>query len=80
MRGMKPVLGAEAGASRLLAENGPVWFVDRVAPNLGGLVIYLDAGLLDFTFVDDCELDRKLSEHQMPHDFRLYWGWHDWPF
>jgi enterochelin esterase-like enzyme len=75
-----PMLGPEPGASRLLAENSPVRYVDGVAPRLRGLGIYFDSGLLDFAFLDDRALDRKLTALGVPHVYREYWGWHDWLF
>ena len=74
------ILGPEPGASRLLTENSPVLYVGRVAPRLHGLVLCFDAGLLDFAFLDDRALDRKLTALGVPHVYREYWGWHDWPF
>src|SRR5207237_7217890 len=76
---MPGVLGPEPGASRLLAANSPVRYVDRVAPRLRGLVIYFDSGLFDLAFLDDRALDRKLTALGIPHVYREYWGWHDWP-
>ncbi len=77
---MPRILGYEPGASRLLGENSPVLYVDRVATSLDGVTIYFDAGLLDFAFLDDRELDRKLTALHVAHEYREYWGWHDWPF
>jgi enterochelin esterase-like enzyme len=77
---MDVLLGPEPGATRLLAENSPALYVDRIASRLHGLVIYLDAGLFDFAFLDDRELDRKLTAAGVPHAYHEYWGWHDWPF
>jgi enterochelin esterase-like enzyme len=77
---MPEVLGPEPGASRLLAANSPVRYVDRVAPRLKRLAIYFDSGLLDFGFLDDRALDQRLTRLGVPHVYREYWGWHDWPF
>lgn len=74
------VLGPEPGASRLLAANSPVRYVERVASHLKSLVIYFDSGLLDAGFLDDRTLDRMLTRLGVPHVYREYWGWHDWPF
>lgn len=74
------MLGPEPGASRLLAENSPVRYVDRVAPRIRGLTIYFDAGLLDFGFLDDRALDQSLKRLGVPHTYLEYWGWHDWMY
>ena len=77
---MPQVLGPEPGAARLLAENSPVRYVATVAPKLAGMAIYFDSGLMDLAFLDDRKLDAELSALRVPHVYREYWGWHDWPY
>jgi enterochelin esterase-like enzyme len=75
---MPEVLGEEPGASALLRENSPAFYVGGMARKLKGLDIYFDSGLLDFAFWDDRILDRELTALCVVHVYHEYWGWHDW--
>ncbi|HEY3215796.1 MAG TPA: alpha/beta hydrolase-fold protein [Candidatus Eisenbacteria bacterium] len=78
--GMGRVIGPEPRASRLLAENSPLQYVDRVAPGLRGLVIYFDCGLEDDPLGDNRELHRKLRSLGIPHTYREFPGTHTWGY
>ncbi len=78
--GMGRVIGPEPGASRLLAENSPLLYVDRLASRLRGLVIYFDCGLSDDPLADNRELHRKLQSLGIPHTYREFRGTHTWSY
>jgi enterochelin esterase-like enzyme len=79
--GMGPVIGPEPGASRLLAENSPLRYVDHGAPTtLRGLVIYFDCGVADESLRDNRALHRKLQSLGVPHTYREFPGTHTWGY
>lgn len=73
-------LGPEPGASRLLAENSPLLYVDRIAPQLRRQTIYFDSGTSDGCLARNRELDRKLEALAVPHEYHEFAGSHTWGY
>ena len=75
------ILGPEPGATRLLQENSPLLYVDRIGPTLRGMTIYFDCGLDDHDEIaQNRELDRKLTALGIPHTYREFPGGHTWGY
>jgi S-formylglutathione hydrolase FrmB len=74
------VLGPEPGASRLLAENSPALYADRIAPQLRRQVIYFDIGVSDEDLEDNRAFDRRLDELGVPHTYHEFPGSHTWRY
>jgi enterochelin esterase-like enzyme len=75
------ILGPDPGASRILAENSPLDYVERIAPRLKGLSIYFDCGRDDGDEMkDNRELHDKLTALGLPHTFNEFPGGHTWGY
>jgi S-formylglutathione hydrolase FrmB len=73
-------LGPEPDATRLLEENSPLLYVDRIAPRLREQHIYFDTGTSDESLERNRELDRKLTALGVPHVYREFPGSHTWGY
>ena len=79
--GLGAVLGPEPGASRILEENSPLLYIDRVAARARGQVIYFDCGLAETDVLEqNRDFDRKLQSLGVPHVYREYPGGHGWGY
>ena len=78
--GIGKLLGPEPGASRILEENSPPLYAERVAPALHSLVIYLDCGLEDEELADNRALHAKLESLGVPHAYHEFPGGHGWGY
>lgn len=79
--GENRILGPDPGASRLLAENSPLEYVERIAPRLEGMSIYFDCGRDDAgEMKDNRELHRRLTALGVPHTFNEFPGGHAWGY
>lgn len=78
--GLTRVLGPEPGASRILDENSPLLYAERIVPTLRKLTIYLDCGVDDEDIADNREFHRKLTELGVPHTYNEFRGAHGWGY
>ena len=78
--GIGKLLGPEPGASRILEENSPPLYAERVAPALHSLVIYLDCGLEDDELADNRALHARLESLGIPHAYHEFPGGHGWGY
>jgi len=78
--GERKILGHGSAAKRILADNSPLDYVERVAPRLAGMVIYFDCGEHDGDLRENQEFDRKLEQLGVPHEFRTFPGGHSWSY
>ena len=79
--GVKGVLGPEPGATKMLEENSPLVYVDRIAGQAKRQVIYFNCGLDESDWLDqNREFDRKLTALGIPHTYREFPGGHGWGY
>lgn len=78
--GMGGVVGPEPQASRLLAQNSPALYLERVAPRVRGMTIYLDCGTSDEALDDNRHFHAELLRFAIPHTYREFPGTHAWVY
>jgi S-formylglutathione hydrolase FrmB len=77
-RGDQAILGAGAGARRLVEQNSPLLYAARLAPRFKRLRIYIDCGIFDLPLLDTIRMDRELLALGVPHECHYYFGTHVW--
>jgi enterochelin esterase-like enzyme len=78
--GTSAFLGPEPGATRLLEENSPALYVDRIVPQLRRQTIYFDCGTEDESLENNRSFHRKLTTLGVPHTYREFPGSHTWKY
>ena len=78
--GIGKLLGPEPGASRILAENTPPAYADKIGPALHTLTIYIDCGLEDSELPDARALHAKLDSLGVSHAYHEFPGGHGWGY
>jgi len=79
--GRKGVLGPEPGATRILEENSPLLYIDRIVEQAKQQAIYFDCGLDESEWLDqNREFDRKLTALGIPHTYQEFPGGHSWGY
>jgi S-formylglutathione hydrolase FrmB len=78
--GESRIFGPEPGATALREANSPLLYLDRVAPRLAGLSIYIDCGLDDGELGQNRELDRRLTKLGVLHAYKEFPGGHSWGY
>lgn len=73
-------LGPEPGASRLIAENSPELYVDRLVPQLERQTLYLDCGTQDESIENTRRFERLLVALGVPHVYHEFPGSHTWSY
>jgi enterochelin esterase-like enzyme len=79
--GMKGVLGPDPGATRILEENSPLLYIDRIVEQVKKQTIYFDCGLDESEWLDqNREFDKKLTALGIPHTYHEFPGGHGWGY
>ena len=78
--GTSGFLGPEPGATRLLRENSPMLYVDKLVPQLRRQHIYFDCGASDESIGHNREFHAKLDSLGVPHTYREFPGSHTWGY
>jgi len=79
--GIKGVLGPEPGASRMLAENSPLRYIDSIVEQAKQQVLYFDCGLDESEWLDqNREFHRTLGTLGIPHTYNEFPGGHGWGY
>ena len=79
--GLAAVLGPDPDRTRMLDENSPLLYVDRIAGSARGQVIYFDCGLGEGDWLEQNRaFDRRLTALGVPHTYREYPGGHGWGY
>jgi enterochelin esterase-like enzyme len=74
------VVGPEPGATAFLEHNSPALEVERLAPRLKDMTLYLDCGTADESLEDNRDFDRRLTRLGLAHVYREFPGSHDWRY
>ncbi len=74
----RETMGAESIDSGFLAKNSATELVAEMKENAMPLII--DCGVDDFLISANRELNRRLNEYNVPHDYIERPGRHDWPY
>ena len=77
---VKNVIGQGETAARIIADNSPLEYIDKVAPRLAGMTIYFDCGTSDEDLASNRALDRKLTALGIAHTYREFPGSHGWGY
>ena len=79
--GLKGVLGPEPGATRILADNSPLLYIDRIVTQARRQNLYLDCGLDDPDLLaQNRDFDRRLTALGIPHRYNEFPGGHGWGY
>lgn len=78
--GTRAFLGPEPGAKRILEENSPALYVDRIAQQLKRQTIYFDCGTEDESLESNRRLHQKLLALGVPHVYNEFPGTHTWGY
>jgi len=79
--GMKGVLGPEPGATKILEENSPLLYIDKIVEQAKKQTIYFDCGLDENEWLDqNREFDKKLTALSISHTYHEFPGGHSWGY
>ncbi len=78
--GMGAAVGPEPGGTRLLEENSPALYAERMVARLRQLVIYFDCGTADEPLGDNRHFHALLLRLGVPHAYREFPGTHTWGY
>jgi putative tributyrin esterase len=78
--GTRGFLGPDPGAQRILEDNSPTLYVDRIVPQLRKQTIYIDCGTGDESIENSRRLHQKLQALGVPHVYREFPGSHTWAY
>lgn len=78
LQGFLDTMGAEAVESEFLADHSATALVPQMKEN--GMPLIIDCGVDDFLISANRELNRRLNEYNVPHDYIERPGRHNWPY
>jgi S-formylglutathione hydrolase FrmB len=78
--GTSAFLGPEPGATRLLRENSPALYVDRIVAQVKEQHIYFDCGTGDESLLHNREFHAKLDSLGVRHEYHEFPGSHTWGY
>jgi enterochelin esterase-like enzyme len=79
--GLKGVIGPEPGATRMLADNSPLLYIDRIVAQARRQTLYFDCGLGEHEWLaQNRAFDRRLTALGIPHRYNEFPGGHGWGY
>jgi S-formylglutathione hydrolase FrmB len=78
--GTAAFLGPEPEATKLLRENSPMLYVDRIGPQISQQHIYIDCGTADESLHHNREFHAKLDSLGVRHEYHEFPGSHTWGY